>query len=146
MEHDRANLSRRRRHPPRSLTRRIVGWIVLSLGVLGLAVPVLPGLLLLGLGMLILGPRDPALRRATVQIRLALRHWSRARHPRLRQIGRWVRQRHRAARATLRSHLHDYMHGRMSWTAHLLMLAVSLIGMAVTATTVFMIWRAISLG
>jgi uncharacterized membrane protein YbaN (DUF454 family) len=142
MERERAETTRRTRHAPRSLARRILGWLVLSLGLLGLALPVLPGLLLLGLGIVILGPRDPSLRRLAIRIRLLLRRWSKARHPHLRRLGCYVRSRYRASRLALRTYLHDYAHGRYSWTSHLLMLTFSLIGVAVTATTMYVIWRA----
>jgi hypothetical protein len=141
MERERAENKHRSRHAPRSLARRMLGWFVLSLGLLGLAVPVLPGLLLLGLGIVILGPRDPVLRRLAIRIRLFLRRWSQARHPRWRWLGQQLRSRYRASRLALRTYLHDQAHGHYSRTSQLLMLTVSLIGVAVTATTVYVIWR-----
>jgi uncharacterized membrane protein YbaN (DUF454 family) len=81
-----------RRHIPKSLVRRVIGWSLVVLGLLGLALPVLPGLILFAIAIVLLGPHDPTLRRLAVWVRLVLRRWSQAKQRHVRRLGIFVRQ------------------------------------------------------
>ncbi len=71
-----------------------------------------PGFLALALGIVLLGPRDPALRRAAITLHLLLRRLSRAEPGYVRNMGRWLRNRHRHARALIREQVNRHMHGQ----------------------------------
>ncbi|WP_029215496.1 hypothetical protein [Kallotenue papyrolyticum] len=141
MKDDATTTEQRSRHPRISLARRIAGWLVLVLGVIGLIFPVLPGIVLLALGLLILGPHDPLLRRIVRRMRTLLRGWSRAQHPWLRASGQRARRAVLRTRQMLRTHLHDVRRGRTSRAGQLAMLGVSLLGMVATATALVVLWR-----
>ena len=135
--------SKDRRHVPRSLLRRVAGWCLIVLAVLGVALPVLPGLPFLALGILVLGPHDPTLRRIAVALRLLLRRWSQARHRHVRRTGSWARQQYRDARHALRAHLHRHRHGADGWRSHLALLGVMLISVTISAGIIFAVWRSV---
>lgn|GEM_PF-2914182 len=121
-----------RRHIPKSLVRRVIGWSLVVLGLLGLALPVLPGLILFAIAIVLLGPHDPTLRRLAVWVRLVLRRWSQAKQRHVRRLGIFVRQWYCAQRLVLRGMLHRHEHGAQGWQTHLALLAAMLIGMAVS--------------
>jgi hypothetical protein len=146
MRQDRRIQIRRRchhRHVPRPMVRRVAGWSAIGLGLLGIALPVMPGLIFLALGIVLLGPHDPMLRRITLSIRLLLRRWSQAEQRHIRQLGAFVRSRYRQQRLLLREYLHRHEHGRQSWRAHYLLLALTLAVLAITAGIGFVIWHTI---
>lgn len=126
-----------RRHIPRSLVRRILGWSLITLAALGVILPVLPGLPFLVIGILFLGPHDPTLRRIAVRLRMLVRRWSQVRQRHLRLIGRWVRRQYRETRLAVRAQLHRHQHGAEGWRAHLALLTVMLIGMTASAGILF---------
>lgn len=116
---------------------------MIALGILGCILPVLPGLVLIAFGIVVIGPHDPLLRRIATLVRLLLRRWSRVRQPQVRRLGRWVRWQYRAARLTLREHLHRHEHGAEGWRAHLPLLGVTLAGVAMSAAVMLLIWHTI---
>ena len=134
---------RHRRHITKSLARRILGWSLLALALLGFVLPVLPGLPLLALGIIALGPHDPTLRRIAVRVRLLIRRWSQMRQRHLRRCGIFVRQRYRETRLTLHAHLHRHEHGRQGWRAHLALLAMTLLGLTASAGAALAAWHTI---
>ncbi len=70
-----------------------------------------PGLLALALGVVLLGRRDPLLRRCGVLLRLGLRRLSRAEQQVVRQVGCWLRVRHAQARMLVREQVHRHARG-----------------------------------
>lgn len=133
----------KRRHVPRSMIRRILGWSSIVLGLLGIVLPVLPGLIFIAVGIVLLGPHDPALRRMAIAIRLILRRWSQAKQRHMRRVGQFARRRYCEQRHMLRSQLHQHEHGGQSWRGHYVLLAITLVGLAITAGIGFFVWHAI---
>lgn len=131
------------RHVPRSMIRRILGWSAISLGLLGIVLPVLPGIIFIAIGIVLLGPHDPALRRSAIAIRLILRRWSQAKQRHMRLTGQFVRRRYCEQRRMLRTHLHHHEHGSQSWRGHYVLLAMTLVGLAITAGIGFFVWHTI---
>jgi len=60
-------------HPRVTLGRRIGGWIVIALGILGIVLPGLPALVLIPVGVALVGRRTTAVRFARTQMKLWLR-------------------------------------------------------------------------
>jgi cytochrome c oxidase subunit IV len=89
-------------HYQPSHVRRVGGWGLIALGIAGIILPALPGVIFIVLGIVLLSPRDPLLRRLAFSIRLFLRRWCRVRNQRLSRLGWWVRLRHRAVRLAVR--------------------------------------------
>lgn len=110
---------------------------------LGFVFPVLPGLPFLAIGIVILGPHDPTLRRTAIGIRQILRRWSKAQQPHVRRAGIFARSRYRETRLALRAQLHNQLHCNQGWRGHLKLLAVTLISMAVSAGAMFAAWHTI---
>lgn len=135
--------TKRLRAPRKSVARRIVGWSLIVLAVLGLVLPVIPGLPFLAIGIVALGPHDPTLRRMGVTIRLLLRRWSTMRNSHLRRLGCLARGQYAAARQIVRLHLHSHQHGRAGWRAHLPMLITMLIGLTASAAIMWLLWHTI---
>ncbi len=131
------HMRRNRHYPPPSLPRRIVGWTCILLGLTGLLVPVLPGIVLLMVGTVLLGPHEPKLRRTAFAIRWTLRRWSSASHPLLRHWGWTIRRRHRSVRLLVRSQVGRFQRGEFGrrdyaiWAACALFSAVLFTGVAV---------------
>lgn len=71
-----------------------------------------PGVLVLAFGIVLLGPRDPALRRAAIALRLLLRRLSHAERSYIRSPGRWLLRRHRHARTLIREQVDRHAHGQ----------------------------------
>jgi hypothetical protein len=69
--------------------RFIVGGGLILLGILGVILPVLPGMPFLILGTLVLGRRSRTLRRGSVWGKRALRRWAAHEGPIVGRIGRW---------------------------------------------------------
>ncbi|MDP9312519.1 MAG: hypothetical protein M3R24_16805 [Chloroflexota bacterium] len=132
-----------RRHEPRSLLRRALGWTMIGLALLGFVMPLLPGVIFLGLGIVLLGPHDPTLRQAGLWTRLLLRRWSHARQPHLRSLGQFARQRYRATRLALREHLRNHARRSTNPRWALVLLTVTLIGVAVAASAVVLLWHTV---
>ncbi|HEX5504078.1 MAG TPA: hypothetical protein VFW96_15740, partial [Thermomicrobiales bacterium] len=76
-----------------------LGWGCLLLGVLGVLLPILPGMPFLLLGAALLGRRDRALRWCSARGKLALRRWAALERPLVGAVGRWaLRQQRQASR------------------------------------------------
>jgi hypothetical protein len=133
----------KRRHIPRTLIRRVLGWGNITLGLLGIVLPVLPGLIFIAVGIVLLGPHDPALRRSAIMIRLILRRWSQCKQRHLRRIGQFARRRYREQRLLLRAHLHHHESGGRGWSGHYMLLALTLAALAITASIGFFVWHTI---
>ena len=116
---------------------------MIALALLGFALPILPGVIFLALGIITLGPHDPTLRRAAVAIRIALRRWSQVKQQHFRALGRVARARYRSSRLALRAHLHRHEAGSVSWRSHLLLLGVTLLGMVVAAGAMLLVWHVV---
>ena len=101
----------RRRHRRRSLRRRVAGWIVVGLGLAFLPLPG-PGMLVLALGVILVGRRDPTLRRMALSVRLGVRRLSRAENRAIRFVGGWLREHVRQARRFIREHAHRHATGQ----------------------------------
>lgn len=145
MQHDHTMRMRpvHRRHAPRPLLSRLAGWALIGLGLLGIVLPVLPGLIFIALGIITLGPHDPTLRRVAVAIRIVLRRWSQSKQRHLRAIGSIARSWHRATRLALREQLHQHERGERGWRAHARLLAILLIGLSISAGIMLFVWRTI---
>lgn len=72
-----------------------LGWLCLALGVLGMILPILPGLPVLLLGVALVGPRHRLLRQGAVRLKRLLRTWANHPAPLVRRAGRWARQQQR---------------------------------------------------
>jgi hypothetical protein len=131
------------RHMPRSIIRRVLGWSAIVVGLLGVMLPVLPGVVFFALGALLIGPHDPTLRRIAVGIRLFLRRWSCAKQRHMRRLGRYVRSQYREQRLLLRAYLHRHEHGEESWRGHYGLLALTLFVLALTAGIGLVVWHTI---
>ncbi len=73
---------------PLKIARRITGVFLLTLGILGLLLPVLPGWSLIIPGVALLGRRDRLVRLSHLAVRYALRWMRCSRQPHLRALGR----------------------------------------------------------
>jgi uncharacterized membrane protein YbaN (DUF454 family) len=131
------------RHRPRSLMRRVLGWIAIGVGLLGIVLPVLPGVIFIALGIVLLGPHDPTLRRIAILIRLILRRWSCAKQHHIRRLGQYVRSQYRQQRLLLRAQLHHHERGEQSWRGHYVLLALTLFALAITAGIGLVVWHTI---
>ncbi|MCU0490539.1 MAG: hypothetical protein MUD01_02930 [Chloroflexaceae bacterium] len=80
-----------------------LGWCCIALGLLGMALPMMPGVALLVLGVALVGQRHPLLRRARVWYRLLLRRWAALPTPVIGAAGRAALRADRALRQQLRS-------------------------------------------
>lgn len=100
-------------HAPRTpLWRRLLGWIVLAIGIAGLFLPLLPGLVFLPIGVALVGRRSWAIRFTRTRVKRLLRRaerwpgapgrvgaWARAKERRMakflrdRRLGPWERRR-----------------------------------------------------
>lgn len=134
---------RRRRHQPRSLARRSLGWSMVCLAFFGFVLPLLPGIVFLGVGIVLLGPHDPTLRRVAVSARMVLRRWSKTKQRHLRYVGRLARSRYRDARLALRAHLHRHECGNSIWREHIALLTATLVGMAAVASAMLVLWHTV---
>ncbi len=129
------DVSGRQKHDFRDapgLARQVLGWIVIGLGLALMPLPG-PGLLVLVLGIMLLGPRHPAIRRWAILIRLALRRLSQAEHRLLRRCGIVLRARHAQARAFVREQLHRQADGQPLAPAILLWIAFTILTVLVSA-------------
>ncbi len=91
--------------------QRWLGWLVIVLGVILMPLPG-PGVVIVALGIAVLGPREPALRRAGLWLRLGLRRMRRARSPLVRVVGGWLWRWHRGLRRTLQRLVAERQAGR----------------------------------
>ncbi len=78
-----------------SKARALLGWSCIGLGILGLILPIIPGIPLLIAGTALVGRRHPTLRRAIVHLRLSLRGWAKTRLPLVGHSGRLARRAYR---------------------------------------------------
>lgn len=125
------------------MVRRVAGWSLICLALLGMALPVLPGLIFLVFGILVLGPHDPMLRRIAVAIRIVLRRWSQMRQRHMRRLGCFARERYSESRRVVRAHLHRHQHGESGWRTHVSLLLVTLIGLTASAGIMYAVWHTI---
>ncbi len=133
----------RRRVQQRPTIRRIIGWSVLALGIVGVVIPILPGFPFVVLAVFLIGPHDPLLRRFGILIHLLLRRWSQAKHPKMRQVGMYIRNLYYEKRLLLREHLHQREYGGQTWRGHYLLLALTLFALAISASIGFILWHTI---
>lgn len=130
-----------RRPVRRSLMRRVLGWTMIALALLGFVLPLLPGIVFLGLGIVLLGPHDPTLRRVGLGARMVLRRWSQVRQRHLRSIGWFARQRYTTTRLTLREYLNKRSAGTTSPHLERVLLTITLIGVLVAASAIVVLWH-----
>lgn len=69
--------------------RLIIGTGLIGLGILGVVLPVLPGMPFLILGILTIGRRQRVFRQGSVAGKRLLKRWTAHHHPRVARIGRW---------------------------------------------------------
>jgi uncharacterized membrane protein YbaN (DUF454 family) len=70
-----------------AIVRRIVGLILLAIGILGILLPILPGWPFIIPAVVLLGRRDRVVRHTHLVVRYALRMLRRAEHPLIRKLG-----------------------------------------------------------
>jgi len=75
---------------PAHLVRRALGFLFLGIGVAGALLPIIPGWPGLFVAILLLGRRDPTLRKLHLFGRRGLRGLRTSRAPHLRRVGRWL--------------------------------------------------------
>lgn len=79
--------------------RPTLGWLLVAIGVIGMPLPIINGTIFLVIGLVLLGPRNRALRWMRVQIKLLLRRWAALETPLIGPLGRLA---HRSARQVSR--------------------------------------------
>ena len=126
-------------HDQPSVARSTVGWVLIALGISGIVLPVMPGVVFFVLGVVLLGPRNPVLRRAAVLIRLALRRWCRARNQTVARLGWWVRLRHRTMRLAVRERVGQARRGEYRRRYYLAWAALFVLSMLAYAGVAFAI-------
>ncbi len=87
-------LTRAARQALRLLTRSlrfIVGGALITLGILGVILPILPGMPFLILGTLVIGRHSRLLRQMSVGGKRLLRSWAHHPRPHIAKLGRWSR-------------------------------------------------------
>lgn len=96
----------------------------------------MPGVVFFVLGVVVLGPRNPVLRRGAVLIRLVLRRWCRVRNQTLARLGWWVRLRHRVVRLAVRERVGQARRGEyrrryyLAWAALFVLSMIAYAGVA----------------
>ncbi|SRR6266508_4567262 len=70
--------------------RPTLGWVCIGVGVLGLALPLLPGVPLLVLGIALVGRRTWIIRWAGIHGKVFLRRWAALPTPIIGRVGRWA--------------------------------------------------------
>lgn len=68
--------------------RQVLGWLFILLGLIGLALPILQGVIFLVIGIALVGRRHPLIRRASVYCKLFLRRWAALQTPLIAPLGR----------------------------------------------------------
>jgi hypothetical protein len=87
------------------LLRRVLGYSFLVVGVLGAALPILPGWPGIVIAVLLLGRRDRTLRQMHVLLRGSLRRLRRTGPPPVRSTGRYLSANYRTMRRALLPHI-----------------------------------------
>lgn len=129
-----------------SLLRRVGGWGLIVLGISGIILPALPGVFFLVLGVAVLGPRDPLLRRLAFSIRFFLRRWCHVRNQRMARLGWWVRLRHRTVRLVVREQAARARRGEyrrryyVAWAALFVLSMIGYVGAALAIRMSMMHW------
>jgi hypothetical protein len=116
--------------------RNLVGWILIGVGLLGVALPILPGWLLLVPGIMLVGTHDPLLRRGMVGLHLLLRRLSRMKQRHLRRLGMVGRRRYHAGVRTLSRSACEEQRRRQMFAS----LVVALIATAALASLLYFIF------
>jgi ABC-type Fe3+ transport system permease subunit len=127
MKHERT----REHHAPPGRLRRIVGWIAVVAGIAMVVLPG-PGLLSIALGIVLLGRREPTLRRWSVTLRHTLRRMSRARQRRIGALGWFLRHRYRESRRFIREQVHRHAHGQPFSPVVRLLIGIALLATLIT--------------
>ncbi|NTV65639.1 MAG: hypothetical protein HGA65_19190 [Oscillochloris sp.] len=87
------------------LARRVLGFCFLGIGIAGVLLPIIPGWPGFFVAIILLGRRDPALRRLHLVGRRILRRLRTARTPHLRRLGRWLSDQYVGMRRSMRPHI-----------------------------------------
>lgn len=82
--------------------RLILGWAFIVVGILGVILPVLPGMPFLLIGSLLIGRRSRLLRQASVWGKRTLRRWAALDRPIVGAAGRWALRTQRDTSCQLR--------------------------------------------
>ena len=81
------------------IARSIIGWVCIIIGVLGVIMPVIPGMPLLIPGIALVGRRTWLIRWSAVQIKRLLRRYAPLHIPLVGPVGRWaLRAQHEVSR------------------------------------------------
>lgn len=91
--------------------RLLIGGGLITLGILGVILPILPGMPFLILGTLVIGRRSRLLRLASVGGKQALRRWAKHERPLVGNVGRWGLEAQRDSSRRLR-HIFWWLHAR----------------------------------
>ncbi|GAB4428733.1 MAG: hypothetical protein OHK0015_11970 [Chloroflexi bacterium OHK40] len=90
---------------PLRMLRRALGFFFLGVGLLGAALPIIPGWPGFILAILLLGRRDRTLRQLHVLARRSLRALRRAPHPHVRPVGLWLSDQYLTMRRAITPHI-----------------------------------------
>jgi hypothetical protein len=71
--------------------RPILGWLLITLGLIGMPLPIINGTIFLVLGLVLVGPRNKVIRWSRVHTKLFLDRWATQPHPLLEFSGRLTR-------------------------------------------------------
>ena len=82
--------------------RLILGWAFIALGILGVILPLLPGMPFLLIGTLLIGRRSRLMRQASVWGKRMLRRWAALDRPVVGAVGRWALRTQRDTSCQLR--------------------------------------------
>ncbi len=87
------------------VTRQVIGWIFIILGLVGLVLPLLQGVLFLVIGIALVGRRNWLIRWTSVRCKLFLRRWAALPTPVVGPVGRLaLRGQQRVSRQRRRLH------------------------------------------
>jgi hypothetical protein len=85
--------------------RQALGWFFILLGLLGLALPILQGVIFLVIGIALVGRRHPVIRWVAVSFKRLLRRWAALPTPLIGPLGRMaLRGQHKVSRQRRRLH------------------------------------------
>jgi hypothetical protein len=88
-----------------NLLRNVAGYSLIIIGMIGAAIPIIPGWPGIIIGIAILGRRNPVLRRTHLAFRNSIRQMRRARPPVIRDAGWRFAAKYREVRRMLHPHI-----------------------------------------